>query len=162
MSLRRAAAEVDPARPIVETGIVVRALNGRVREQVSYVGALGVFGVVATMLAAIGVYGVTAFATATRTREIAIRRALGAERRAIVFVIARRTMGLVAVGAAAGLAAAAALTPLVESQLVGVRPLDPATFAAAAALLGGVAAVAGALPVRRALAVAPAVVLRGE
>jgi hypothetical protein len=161
-ALRRAAAEVDPARPIVEVGVVQRALNGLVQEQVTYVGAVGAFGVVAMLLAAIGVYGVTAFAAAARTREIAIRRALGADRPAIVFTIARRTLWLVTIGIVAGLAAAAMLAPLLESQLVGVRPLNPATFAAAAALLGGIVAVASALPARRALAVEPAAVLQSE
>jgi ABC-type antimicrobial peptide transport system permease subunit len=108
------------------------------------------------------VYGVTALAAAARTREIAVRRALGADRPAIVFTIARRTLWLAATGMAAGLAAALLLAPLVESQLVGVGPLDPGTFAAAAALLGGVVAVASALPVRRALAVEPAAALQSE
>jgi ABC-type antimicrobial peptide transport system permease subunit len=114
------------------------------------------------LLAAIGVYGVTAFAAAARTREIAIRRVLGADRPAIVVAIARRTLRLVTIGIVAGLAFAAMLAPLLESQLVGVGPLNPATFAAAAALLGGIAAVASALPARRALAVEPAAVLQSE
>jgi ABC-type antimicrobial peptide transport system permease subunit len=108
------------------------------------------------------VYGVTAFVVSTRAREIAIRQALGADRRAVLAVVGRRSLLLVGAGIIGGLASAVVVMPLIASQLVGVGPTDPATIIAAAALLAAVAAAACVLPARRALAVAPSAVLHTE
>jgi putative ABC transport system permease protein len=159
---RQAVAEVDPARPIVDVGVVTRALNARLPELGNYVGAVGGFGAIALLLAAIGVYGVMAFAVAARTRELGIRRALGAGAGEVAVVIGRRAVVLIGIGLAGGLAIAAGLTGFIESQLIGVAPTDPATFAAAAMLLAGVALLACVPPTRRAIAVDPAYVLRSE
>ena len=159
---RRAVAEVEPARPLVEVGVVRRALDARLPELSTYVSAVVGFGIVAMLLAAIGVYGVTAYAVSMRTRELGIRRALGAGARQVVTATAARTASLITVGLTAGLLTAAVLTPLIESQLVGVAPTDPMTFAAAAALLAVVAGAACVGPTRRALSVDPASVLRSE
>ena len=123
---------------------------------------VGVFAGMATLLAAIGTYGVMAYTVSQRTREIGIRRAMGAGPREIIGFVGRRALTLVAAGLVAGLAGALALTRLIASQLWGVTPTDPATFAAVSLVLAGVAVVACIGPVRRALAVDPTIALRSE
>ena len=114
----------------------------------------------AAPLAAIGTYGVAAYAVAQRTREIGIRVAMGALPRQIFYLMGRWTMALIAAGIALGLLLSLALAGLLESQLWGVAPYDPATFAAVSALLALAAVLACLLPVRKALRVDPAVALR--
>lgn len=159
---RRAVAEVDARRPLVDPGVVTRALHARVPELATYVGAVSLTSLAAMLLAAIGVYGVTAFAVSTRAREIAIRQALGADRRAVLTVIGRHSLWLVCIGIVIGVASSIAVTPLIGSQLIGVEPGDPLTLVSAALLIAIVAAAACVLPARRALAVPPSVVLRAE
>ncbi|HEX5724089.1 MAG TPA: ABC transporter permease [Longimicrobiaceae bacterium] len=120
------------------------------------------FGSLALLLAAVGVFGVLAYWVAQRSREIGIRMALGASRRGVLRLVLGRGMAFVAAGLAAGIAAAFALTRLAGSLLYGVSPTDPATFAAVAAVLGGVALLAGWLPAARAARVDPMVALRQE
>ena len=157
-----ATTEVDPNRPIVDPGVVRRALDARVPELATYVGAVTMTSLIAMLLAAIGVYGVTAFVVATRAREIAIRQALGADRRAVLTVVGRRSLLLVGTGILGGVTSAVVVMPLISSQLVGVEPTDPVTITAAAVLLGAVGLAACVLPARRALTVEPSVVLRSE
>ena len=122
----------------------------------------GVFGVVALLLAAMGIYGVTTYAVAQRTQEIGIRMALGARMIDLVKLILRSAMTLALVGAAIGLAGAMALTRLMSALLFGVTPTDLPTFAAVAAGLIAVALIASYLPARRATKVDPLVALRYE
>jgi putative ABC transport system permease protein len=159
---RRAASEVDPNRPIVSVGTVERHLTARRRESRNYVLALAAFALTATLLSAIGVYGITAHAVGERTREIGIRRALGAGTREIASLVGRRVVPLIAAGLVAGLAGALVLTRWMSSQLWEVAPTDPATYAAVALLLAVVALLACLSPTRRAIAVNPTVVLRCE
>jgi ABC-type antimicrobial peptide transport system permease subunit len=119
------------------------------------------FGAVALALAAVGVYGVVALAVGERTTEVGLRLALGARPSQILGLVFGQAMGLAGIGIAAGLALAAAGTPLVASQLFGVTAADPLTYAGVAAILAGVAALAAILPARRALRVDPATTLRG-
>ena len=123
---------------------------------------LGAFGALAVVLAAVGVYGVVAFAVGRRTREIGIRMALGAPAAAVARLVVRQELRPVAVGATVGLVAAAALARLVGAFLYGVAPGDPLTFAGVAALLALVAALSSWLPARRAAHVDPAAALRAE
>jgi putative ABC transport system permease protein len=123
---------------------------------------VGVFALTAAVLAGIGTYGVMAYVVSLRTHEIGIRRALGAGRRDIVALVGRRALLCVAGGLGIGLAGALLMTPLIESQLWGVRATDPTTFAAVSALLAGIALAAAAIPARRALAVDPTVALKHE
>ena len=120
------------------------------------------FGVLATLLAVIGLYGVMAFTVARRTREIGVRMALGAVQGDVVWLVMREVLTLVAAGVAIGLAAAFGLGRMVSSQLYGVTANDPVTIAAAVILLGGVALVAGYVPARRATRVNPVLALRYE
>jgi predicted permease len=119
-------------------------------------------GALATLLAAIGVYGVMAYAVVRRRREIAVRVALGATPREVVRLIFSDGVGLTATGALAGLVAAFAGTRLLASMLYGVSPTDAATFAAVPGLLALMTGVAAIVPVRRALRLEPMSILRQE
>jgi predicted permease len=120
------------------------------------------FGVLATLLAVIGLYGVMAFTVTRRTREIGVRMALGAVQGDVVWLVMREVLTLVGTGIVLGLAGAWGLGRLVSSQLYGVTANDPATIAGAAVLLAAVALVAGYVPARRATRVNPVLALRYE
>jgi putative ABC transport system permease protein len=111
-------------------------------------------------MAAVGIYGVLAYAVSRRTREIGIRMALGAQTRDVFQLIGGEGFVLVLAGIGMGLAGALALTRLMSSLLFGVSPTDAATFAAVPAVLGAVALLACYLPARRAARVDPTVALR--
>lgn len=123
---------------------------------------LAVFGALALVLAAIGTYGLNAYAVAQRTREIGIRMALGAKPRVIVGEILARGMKLALLGVSLGFIGALALTRLIHGMLAGVSPNDPVSFAVSATLLIGGAALACVLPARRASRVDPVVALRTD
>jgi putative ABC transport system permease protein len=118
------------------------------------------FGAVALFLAGIGTYGVLAFGVSQRTRELGVRQALGADRRAIVTLVVAQGLRRVAIGVAAGLAGAFALSQGLRSQLVGVLPRDPSVIAAATTLLLVVTTVACLVPAWRATRIGPCDALR--
>jgi ABC-type antimicrobial peptide transport system permease subunit len=121
-----------------------------------------VFGVIATLLAIVGLYGVMAYTVARRTREIGIRIALGAFGKDVVWMVMREALLLIAIGVAIGLPASFGLTGLVRTQLYGLTPNDPGTIAAATAALITAAAMAGYIPALRASRVSPIRALRYE
>jgi putative ABC transport system permease protein len=123
---------------------------------------LTAFAIAALALAAIGVYGVVAFQVADRTREIAVRIALGARARDVLWLISRQGLVPVAAGLAIGLAGAAALTRFLRGLLFDVSAADPLTFAATATLLLTAAVLACLLPARRAARTEPSLALQGE
>jgi putative ABC transport system permease protein len=123
---------------------------------------LGSFGLLALAIAAIGIYGVTAYSVAQRTREIGIRMALGAEAIDVVKLIVRQGMTLTLAGLATGLIGACAATRLMLSVLYGVSATDAATFVVVPALLALVAFIACYLPARRATKVDPVIALQCE
>ncbi len=123
---------------------------------------LGIFAGVAMLLAAIGIYGVIAYSVAQRTREIGIRMALGAQRRAMLAMILRQSLTLVIIGLGVGLAAALGATRLMATLLYGVQASDLATYMSVIVLLGAAAFLASLIPARRAMKVDPMVALRYE
>jgi predicted permease len=121
-----------------------------------------IFGSLATLLAAIGLYGVMAFMVARRTREIGIRMALGASRGSVVGMVLRESMMLAAIGMAIGVVGVFAATRLIEAQLFGVHATDLVTMAEALLGIAAVTALAGYVPARRATTVDPMRALRWE
>jgi putative ABC transport system permease protein len=153
---------LDPTLPLFD----VKTMTDHMRLQLfpARVAAtvLGAFGLVALMLAAIGIYGVTSYAVAQRTREIGIRMALGAQLSDVLKLILTSGVKLTAIGMAIGLAGAFLLTRALTSLLSGVSATDPATFVSVSAVLVVVALLASYLPARRATKVDPLVALRYE
>lgn len=161
-AIRQAIQSVDKNLPV--TGI--RTLAEQVAESLNrerLIARLSAFfGLLALLLACLGLYGVVSYAAVRRTSEIGIRMALGARQADIVGMVLREALLLVAIGAAAGLFASLGLSRFVASQLYGIQPTDPRTLAAAAALLLAVAASAAYIPARRASRVPPMTALRTE
>src|SRR5262249_25385913 len=118
------------------------------------------FGVLALVLASIGLYGLLAYTVARRTGEVGIRMALGAGRGDVMWLVIRDAVGLLALGILLGTPAAWAASRLVKSMLFGLTPSDPATLIAAALLLVAAGTVAAYFPARRALRVDPMIALR--
>ena len=123
---------------------------------------LGVFGVLAVLLASLGLYAVVAFAVARRTKEIGIRIALGASRGQVVGLVVREGMTLVGIGVAIGLTLAAAMARPLSAYLYGLGGFDPVTFGSVAALLASTALLANYLPALRAVRVDPLKAIRYE
>jgi putative ABC transport system permease protein len=123
---------------------------------------MGIFGAFALVLAAIGVYGVLSYAVAQRTRELGIRLALGASRRAVIAEVMRRAASLGIAGAGVGVLAAWLLMPMLRSLLYGVTALDPRILASAAVTLLAIASLAALVPAARAARLDPSASLRSE
>ena len=144
----------------------VRTMEQRVADSVAqprfYMLLLSVFAAAALFLAAIGIYGVIAYAVRSRVNEIGIRRALGAGAADVLRMVVGSAMTLACGGLAVGLLAAVALTRVLSGLLYGISPTDPLTFLGAALLLASVALLASFIPARRASRVDPAVALREE
>jgi putative ABC transport system permease protein len=160
--IRAGIRSLDPNLPLPAVTAmqdVVRSSIGRPRFDA---WLLATFAGVALLLSAIGIYGVTSYAVAQRTREIGIRAALGATRRHVLALVLGRTVWLTMVGIAAGLLCALALTRVLTSLLYGVRATDAATFIIVAGMLLGVTLLASYIPARRALRIDPLAALRTE
>jgi len=161
-SVRLAVAEVDHTHPVANVRTVEDYLDQQVRYVRLYVLLLGIFGAIAAVLAAIGIYGVMAYSVAERTREIGIRMALGAEAGDVFKLVALRSLLLFSAGLVLGLAGSLALTRYLTSALYEVTATDPATYAVVSAMLAGVSLIACLVPTRRAVTVNPTVALRYE
>jgi putative ABC transport system permease protein len=160
--VRRVVREIDARAALENIATMDQVVSNWMTRPRMYAVLLGLFAALAIALAAAGVYGVMAYTVTRRTREIGIRMALGAQRPAVLRLVLRQSLVLVAVGLMLGLVGAAGTTRYLEGLLFGLTPLDASTFAGAAMLFGVVAAVASYVPARRATAVDPLVALRCE
>jgi putative ABC transport system permease protein len=159
---RAALRELDPAVPVYDVATLSSLIGKSAAQRLFVMEVLAGFAIVAVLLAAIGLYGVVSHGVAQRTREVGVRVALGAQRADVLRLVLSSGLSLVAVGVAAGLAAAFAVTRYLGTLMFGVSPVDPATFASAAVLLTVVALLAHWVPIRRALRIDPASALRAE
>jgi predicted permease len=160
--IQNEAKALDSQLPLFNVKTMRQQINISVWPQEMGSGVLGAFGLLALLLAAVGIYGMMSFVVAQRTHEIGIRMALGATRRDVVISVLAQALRLVLAGVAIGLVGAFALTRFIVSLLFGVKPTDPATFAAVCLILAAVALLASYLPARRAAKVDPMVALRYE
>ena len=161
-ALVREVNRVDPDVPIAETITLPLQMAGLIRPLRISATFVGYAAALAVLLTAIGLYGTLAFAVSTRTKEIGVRMALGAERARVLWLIVREGMTVVLLGVVAGLGLAAAGSRLVVHLLYGSAPADWLFYVAAALLISLVGLIASWIPARRAAAVEPLVALRYE
>jgi putative ABC transport system permease protein len=153
---------LDKDLPAADLRTVEELLAESVSRPRLYSALLGIFSALALLLAAVGIYGVMAFAVSQRTRELGLRMALGASAGSVRGMILRQAMVLALAGIVAGAAGASAITHVMKDLLFGVSPTDPLTFIGASVVLFTVASAAAYLPARRATRVDPLVALRSE
>jgi predicted permease len=161
-AVRQAVAEVDARVPIASVTTLRSQVEDSMSDEQLLARLVGAFGLLALVLACVGLYGVVSQAVARRTGEVGIRMALGADRRDILFMVLGEVGWLILVGIALGIPGAIAASALVRNQLFGVTPTDPLTLAGSAVLLVSVALAAGYIPARRAARIEPNVALRAE
>ncbi len=155
-ALRQAVASVDPSLPLAQVATMDQlARTSRATARFNTL-LLGLLGAIALLLASVGVYGVIAYSVAQRTREIALRMALGATPPAIAALVVRHGLTPIVIGAVIGGVLSAATTRLLREQLYGVGPGDPTTILAIATLLLFVSLVAACIPTWRAMTISPA------
>ena len=161
-AVRQAIRAADPLQPIADIRTLRSAMADTVAQPRFYTILLTLFGGVAVLLAALGMYGVVAYTVTRRTTEIGIRMALGAQARDVVRMVVRRSALPTAAGIVVGMVVALVVTRWMASMLFQVRPMDPVTFGAAGVLLAGVALLASWLPARRAARIDPLSALRAD
>jgi putative ABC transport system permease protein len=160
--VRDAVRSVDPDQPISNVAPMEELLSRSVGERRLSMMLLSLFSGIALVLASVGIYGVMSYSVTERSRELGVRIALGADRSDVLRLVLKQGMRLAVLGIGVGLAAALALTRLIESQLYGVTATDPGTFALVAVVLAATALVANLIPAIRATRLDPAAVLREE
>jgi putative ABC transport system permease protein len=160
--LRQAVAQIDPRQRVDRIRTMQDIVEASTAPSRFDAWLFGIFAGVALLLTSAGIYGVLAFSVARRTREIGMRMALGASRRRVIRMVLRQAFALIVIGLAVGLAGAAMVARSLSSLLFNVRPGDPFSYAAVAALLLAVGCLASYLPARRAARVDPMVALRQE
>lgn len=160
--LRQEVRALDPSLPIINPTTLQDQIGIAVLPQRLAATLLSAFGLVAVLLAVIGLYGVMAYAVSQRTREFGIRTALGATRRDVAALVVSEGLVLAAVGTLLGVAASVAVTRLARALLFEVSPTDPIVFGGVTALLLGVTVLASYVPARRAARVQPMEALRYE
>ncbi|PYT20584.1 MAG: multidrug ABC transporter substrate-binding protein [Acidobacteria bacterium] len=161
-AVERTVAAIERNVPVAEMRTQEEQIRMALGGERMFAGLVGSFGLIAALLAAIGLYGVMAYSVARRTNEIGIRMAMGAGRGHVQWMVLRESLWMVAAGLTLGIPAALALTRLVREALYGIQPNDPLSFVAAGVLMAVVAGVAGWIPARRAARVDPMRALRCE
>jgi putative ABC transport system permease protein len=161
-AVRQQLRELDPQLPVYDIKTMDQVLYSAMARPRFMTVLLGVFAVLAVLLAAVGIYGVMSYAVAQGTREIGIRIAIGAQSTDILKLVVGQGFILVSIGVAIGIIAAFVLTRFMTSALFGVIPSDPLTFVIGAGVLLLVAGIACYLPARRGTKVNPIVALRYE
>jgi len=160
--VREAVWSVEDGLPVPQITFMEEALGGALSAPRLNMLLMGIFSASALLLAAVALYGITAFAVARRTREIGVRMALGAPKGEVVGMVLKRGMALVAVGGAVGLVGAFLLTRFMESLLFEVDAMDALTYGVVSGLMAAVALVATLIPTRKALKVDPTIALQAE
>jgi putative ABC transport system permease protein len=160
--VRRALTQINPNLTVIDFGSFAAQVHDQFSQQELLVRLTSVFGLLALVLAAIGLYGVTAYSVAQRTSEIGVRMALGADRGGILRMVLRSAFLLVGIGLLIGMPAAILAGHFMAAQLYGIRPWDPAILSATTGILAVAAFLAAALPARRAAGIEPMVALRIE
>jgi putative ABC transport system permease protein len=161
-AIREQVHDIDPNLPVTDFGSLSNAVQSSVAEPRFRTLLLGLFGLIAVVLSAAGIFGVISYSVSRRTHELGIRMALGATPAAILKMVLREGGRLAATGLAVGLIATLILTRFLQTMLFEIKPADPLTFAAVAFLLAVVALAACYIPARRAMRVDPMVALRYE
>jgi putative ABC transport system permease protein len=161
-SARTAIHQLDAGQPVADPQPMSKIVDEATAGARFNTVLLAIFAQIAFLLAAVGVYGVVSYDVSRRTGEIGLRLALGAQPASVMRAVLGQTAAMAALGIAAGLAAAWALTRLMATMLYGVAPTDTYTFVAIPVLLGTVVLLAGYLPARRVMALDPAIALRHE
>jgi predicted permease len=161
-ALRTEVKKLDAAMPVYEMKTVAEQLNEVLLTERLIAMLSAGFGLLATLLASIGLYGVMAFVVARRTKEMGVRMALGASQSSVIWLVLREVLLLVGIGLAIGIPAAFGSGQYVSTQLYGIKPNDPWIGVVTAMLLLLVSAAAGLIPARRASLVDPILALRYE
>jgi ABC-type lipoprotein release transport system permease subunit len=162
MRVKKTLAEVDPNLVIYDIEPYSRVIQGKFDQQNMIASLTWLFGAVGLVLAAVGLYGVTAYGVEQRTSEIGVRMGLGADRRSVVAMVLRGAFWQVGIGLGIGIPAAIGAGYLMASQLFGVAPWNPLLLTGATALLGLAALAAALIPARRAASTNPMQALRSE
>ena len=160
--VRREILAIDPDQPVRRVRTMSDIMNSRVATFGAMRGVLVIFGALALLLAAIGIYGVMSYAVAQREREIGIRMALGAEAREVRWLMSKHGLQLALLGLAGGLVGALVVNRALQSLLFGVKPTELGTLLSVSGILAGVALLAAYVPAARATRIDPGVVLREE
>jgi ABC-type antimicrobial peptide transport system permease subunit len=161
-AVRRVVQDLDRNLALYDVRSQVEQINQSLLQERLFARLTSFFGVLAALLACLGIYGIMACAVTRRTREIGVRMALGASRGEIAEMVLRETFVLAGIGITIGIVVALGATRLISAMLYGLKPDDPLTIAVAVLLVACAAALAGYIPARRAARVDPMVALRYE
>jgi putative ABC transport system permease protein len=161
-TVRQTVRDIDPSLPAYSISPLADIVSDSVAQRRFSMLLLGLFALIALFLAAVGLYGVVAYSVGQRTQEIGVRMAIGAGRGDVLRMVLGGGMKLALVGVALGIGVSLLATRAVASMLFEVTPFDPASYAATAALLLAIAALACYVPARRAMSVDPITALRQE